>query len=164
MFPKFMFSLLLDVLSLYVFSNLFLSPRSMLDQAGHTWSRLQCIAGREKEGGREADACDSVGAVMRVPMTEKQSVRPEHTAHSRTHAQNREGVMGWQRPGASLTDTHAFATHYMVNNEERNHHHHCRPLSEQNKTSQKYITRTIFVKYSFRTNKHPAWLRLISSA
>lgn len=117
------------------------------------------MAGGEKEGGREADACDSVGAVMRVPTMEKQSVRPEHTAHLRTHAQNREGVMGWQRPGASLTDAHTFTTHYMVNNEEGNHHHHCRPLTEQNKTGQKYITRTIFVKYSFRTNKHPAWLR-----
>lgn len=66
---------------------------------------------RRKEGGREADACDSVGAVMRVPATEKQSVRPEHTAHSRTHAQNSEGVMGWQRPGASLTDTHTHIQH-----------------------------------------------------
>lgn len=61
--------------------------------------------------------------------------------------------MGWQRPGASLTDIHTFTTHYMVNNEEGSHHHHCRPLTEQNKNSQKYITRTIFVKYSFRGNK-----------
>lgn len=40
---------------------------------------------RKKEEGREADACDSVGAVMRVPMMEKQSVRPEHTDHSHVH-------------------------------------------------------------------------------
>lgn len=101
------------------------------------------MAGGEKEGGRKADACDSVGAVMRVPTTEKQSVRPEHTAHSRIHTQNSKGVMGWQGPGASHTDTHTFTAYYMVNNEEGNHHHHCRPLTEQNKTSQKYITHTI---------------------
>lgn len=117
------------------------------------------MAGGEKSGGCGADACDSVGAVMRVPTTVKQSVRPEHTACMRTPAQNSEGVMGWQKPGARLNDTHTFATHYFVNNEEGNHHHHCRPLTEQNKTSQKYITHTIFGKYSFRTNKYPAWLR-----
>lgn len=53
--------------------------------AGHALRRLGRVAGREKEGGSEADASDSVGAVMRVPTTEKQSVRPEHTAHLRTH-------------------------------------------------------------------------------
>lgn len=63
--------------------------------------------------------------------------------------------MGWQKPGASLTDTYAFTTHYMVNNKEGNHHHHCQPLAEQNKTSRKCITCTIFVKLLFRTNKHP---------
>lgn len=41
--------------------------------------------------------------------------------------------------------------------------HYCRPLTGQDKNSQKYITGTIFVKYSFRTNKYPAWLRWISS-
>ncbi len=74
------------------------------------------MAGGEKEGGREADACDSVGAVMRVPTMEKQSVRPEHTAHSHTHAQNREGVMGWQRPGASHTHTRTHI-HYTLHGE-----------------------------------------------
>lgn len=69
------------------------------------------MAGGEKEGGRGADACDSVGAVMRVPTTEKQSVRPEHTARLRTHEQNSEGVIGWQKPGASLTDTHTHSPH-----------------------------------------------------
>lgn len=53
--------------------------------AGHARRRQQRMAGGEKEGGREADACDSVGAVMRVPTTEKQSVRPEHTDHSHAH-------------------------------------------------------------------------------
>lgn len=88
---------------------------------------------------------------MRVPTTEKQSVRPEHTAYSHTHEQNSKGVMGWQRPGATFTDTHThtdtFTTHYMVNNEEGNHHYHCQPLNDQIKTSQKYMTHTIFVKY-----------------
>lgn len=117
------------------------------------------MAGGEKEGGTKADACDSVGAVMRVPTTEKQSVRPEHTAHSRIHTQNSKGVMGWQGPQASVTDTHISTAHSMVNNEEGDHHHLYQALSEQNKTSQKYITRTIFVKYSFRANKYTAWLR-----
>ena len=101
------------------FPIFFSLPAPCRTSAGHAWSRLQRMAGGgKKEGGRKADACDSVGAVMRVPTMEKQSVRPEHTAHSRTHAQNSEGVMGWQRPGASLTHTHKFTTHYMVNNEE----------------------------------------------
>lgn len=43
------------------------------------------MAGGEKERGREADACDSVGAVMRVPTSGRQSVRAVYTAHSRTH-------------------------------------------------------------------------------
>lgn len=48
---------------------------------------------RKKEGGGiEADACDSVGAVMRVPTTERQSVRPEHTErlHAHMHKTARE--------------------------------------------------------------------------
>lgn len=35
-------------------------------------------------------ACDSVWAVMSVPTTEKQSVRPEYTAHSNMHAEQCE--------------------------------------------------------------------------
>lgn len=96
-----MLSLLLHVLSLYVFSNLFPLPslhigpvQGMLGGDSSAWQE------EEKEGGREADACDSVGAVMRVPTTEKQSVRPEHTDHSHAHMhKNSEGVMGWQGPG-----------------------------------------------------------------
>lgn len=92
---------------------------------------------------------------MRVPTTEKQSVRPEHTAHSRTHARNSEGVMGWQRPGASLTDTHTPSTHYMVNNDEGNHYHHCQPLTEQNKNQRKvYYLRHFCKIFIWNKQKH----------
>lgn len=92
---------------------------------------------------------------MRVPTTEKQSVRPEHTAHSRTHARNSEGVMGWQRPGASLTDTHTSSTHYMVNNDEGNQYHHCQPLTEQNKNQRKvYYLRHFCEIFIWKKQKH----------
>lgn len=92
---------------------------------------------------------------MRVPTTEKQSVRPEHTAHSRTHARNSEGVMGWQRPGASLTDTHTSSTHYMVNNDEGNQYHHCQPLTEQNKNQRKvYYLRHFCEIFIWKKRKH----------
>lgn len=92
---------------------------------------------------------------MRVPTTEKQSVRPEHTAHSRTHARNSEGVMGWQRPGASLTDTHTSSTHYMVNNGEGNQYHHCQPLTEQSKNQRKvYYLRHFCEIFIWKKRKH----------
>lgn len=84
--PKFVLSLLLHVLSLYVFSNLFPLPSLHIGPVQGTLGGDSSAWQREKkEGGREADACDSVGAVMRVPTTEKQSVRPEHTDHSHAH-------------------------------------------------------------------------------
>lgn len=96
-----------------------------------TWEeRGACLAPTAKPGGswkkeEKADAGDSVGAVMRVPTMEKQSVRPELAAHSPARAQNSKGVMGWQKPGASQADTHTITKHNMVNNEEEKHRRLC---------------------------------------
>lgn len=125
--------------------------------AGQPSSPLQRMAGEEKEGGREADACDSVGAVMRVPMMEKQSVKPEYTAHLCTHTDTHTHLKQlWSNGlakawGRSALETYTFTTHYMVNNKMGNYHHHCQTLTVQTKNQPRNINCTIFVKYSFTT-------------
>ena len=61
-------------------------PTSLLSTcfiSGQRKAYLEPTAGRG--GGREKGREGGREAVMRLPMTEKQSVRPEHTDHSHAH-------------------------------------------------------------------------------
>lgn len=82
------------------------------DSAGNAWSRQQCMAGKKKRG-REGGRCLwQCGGSNEGPHDGKTISKAwTHRPLARTHAQNSEGVMGWQRPGGqSHWQTHIHRT------------------------------------------------------
>lgn len=103
------------------FPTFFLSPRSISGQC-RACSEATAAHGRRRKRGREGSRCLwQCGGSNEGPYNGKTISKAwTHRPLARTHAQNSEGVMGWQRPGGQPHwQTHIFTTHYMVNNEER---------------------------------------------
>lgn len=119
--PKCAFSLLLDVLSLSVFSNLFLSPRSMSDQRR---ARLEptTARGRRRERGREGSRCLwQCGGSNEGPYdgeTISKAWTHSPLAHTRTKQRGSNGLAKARGQSHWHTHTHSLHTSWWIMKKE----------------------------------------------